>query len=131
AHSRRCRDITTSNDCRETSRVTAALKILSGAQLRVALLAPDTLRRRTFSKILVDAEYTVVEIDDRPDIVLADGVSVPSNEDRPVVILGDSDQSAQGFATASRQRASDRCRIARGRSWIVRALSRCDRTRLS
>jgi DNA-binding NarL/FixJ family response regulator len=76
--------------------VTAALKILSGAQLRVALLAPDTLRRRTLSKILVDAEYTVVEIDDRPDIVLADGVSVPSNEDRPVVILGDSDQSAQG-----------------------------------
>ncbi len=82
--------------------MTAALKILSGAQLRVALLAPDTLRRRTLSKILVDAEYTVVEIDDRPDIVLADGVSVPSNEDRPVVILGDSDQSAHQIDAALR-----------------------------
>ena len=60
--------------------MTAALKILSGAQLRVALLAPDSLRRRNLSKILVDAGYVVVEIDDRPDIVLADGVSVPWNE---------------------------------------------------
>ena len=76
--------------------MTAALNLLSVAKLRVALVASDSLRHHTLSKILVDAGYTVVEIDDRPDIVLADGVSVLSSEGRPTVILGDSDQSAQG-----------------------------------
>jgi DNA-binding NarL/FixJ family response regulator len=76
--------------------VTAALKILLGGQLRVALLAPDSLRHRTLNKILVDAGYTVVAIDNLPDIVLADGVSVP-NEDRPTIILSDRNQRAHGL----------------------------------
>ena len=108
--------------------MTAALKILSGGQLRVALLAPDSLRHRTLNKILVDAGYTVVAIDNLPDIVLADGVSVP-NEDRPTIILSDR-AAGTGFSYRVKASAHQIDAALRGSQLDCPYLSRRDRTRL-
>src|SRR5690242_4779799 len=75
--------------------MTAPLKVSPDVRLRVALSAPDTLRRQALSKVLNDAGYIVVDMEDSADVVLADGDCDPS-EDRPIVILGDGDRLASG-----------------------------------
>jgi DNA-binding NarL/FixJ family response regulator len=74
----------------------AALKTRPDVRLRVALSAPDLLRRQTLSKVLIDAGYIVVDMHDSADIVLADGDSAPG-DNRPTVILSDRDQPACGL----------------------------------
>jgi DNA-binding CsgD family transcriptional regulator len=75
--------------------VTAALKVSPDLRLRVALSASDSLRRQVLSKVLNDAGYIVVHIEDSADVVLADGDCDP-NEKRPTVIVGDRDRRASG-----------------------------------
>jgi DNA-binding CsgD family transcriptional regulator len=75
--------------------VTAALKVSPGVRLRVALSAPDSLRRQALNKVLSDAGHIVVDMEDSADVVLADGDCDPSDK-RPTVILGDRYQLASG-----------------------------------
>jgi DNA-binding CsgD family transcriptional regulator len=75
--------------------VTAALKVSPDARLRVALSAPDSMRRQALSKALNDAGHVVVEMEDSADVVLAD-VDCDPSEKRPTVILGDRDRPVSG-----------------------------------
>jgi DNA-binding CsgD family transcriptional regulator len=75
--------------------MTAAPKVSPDVRLRVALSAPDSLRRQALSKVLNDAGHIVVDMEDSADVVLADRDCDPS-EDRPIVILGDGDRPASG-----------------------------------
>jgi len=75
--------------------VTAALKLSPDVGLRVALWAPDSLRRQALSKLLKHAGHIVVDMGDSADVVLADGDCDPG-EERPTVILGERDWPAPG-----------------------------------
>ncbi|HYV69758.1 MAG TPA: response regulator transcription factor [Pseudolabrys sp.] len=75
--------------------MTAALNVSTDVRLRVALLAPNSLRRQVLTKVLLDAGYILVDTEDSADLVLADGDYDPV-EKRPAVILGDGDWRASG-----------------------------------
>lgn len=75
--------------------MTAALKVSPDVRLRVALSAPDSLRRQALSKVLNEAGHIVVDMEDSADVVLADG-DCDLSEKRPTVILGDRDRLVSG-----------------------------------
>jgi DNA-binding CsgD family transcriptional regulator len=76
--------------------VTVALKTSVDARLRVALLAPDPLRRQALRDVLLNAGYTVVDIEDSADVILADG-DCAAGDNRPKVMLGTGDRQASGL----------------------------------
>lgn len=75
--------------------MTAALKVSHDVRLRVALSAPDSLRRQTLSNALNDAGHIVVAMEDSADVVLADG-DCELSEKKPTVVLGDRRRLASG-----------------------------------
>ena len=61
-------------------------------RLRVAVHTTDPLRRAALGRVVIEAGHIVVEIQDAPHVILADG-GRPPGESRLVVALGDADAS--------------------------------------
>jgi DNA-binding NarL/FixJ family response regulator len=78
----------------------AAHKLASSVQIRVALHVSNPWRRRALSKMLADAGYLVTDTEDAANVVLADG-DCPSSELRPTVALGIVTRDAQGLLPAN------------------------------
>ena len=74
----------------------AASKVVTLAQLRVAIHAPDSPRRETLRRLVVEGDHIVVSDRDFADVILADG-DPPSSEVRPTVALGGADQESPGL----------------------------------
>ena len=64
-------------------------------RLRVAIHTADPFRRAAFGRIVSDAGHVVVDGQDNPDVILADG-NRPPGESRAVVAFGGADQDAPG-----------------------------------
>ena len=73
----------------------AASKSAPAGGLRVAIYAPDLLRRTALSGVVAEAGHIVVGAQDAADVVLADGDCLPG-ETRPVVTLGGADYDLPG-----------------------------------
>ena len=78
----------------------AAHKLASSTQIRVALHASNPWRRRALSKMLTAAGYLITETEDAAHVALADG-ECPSSELRPTVVLGTGGREAQGLLPAN------------------------------
>ena len=65
-------------------------------RLRVAIHTTDPLRRAALGRVVIEAGHIVVEIQDAPHVILADG-GRPPGESRLVVALGDADEEAPGL----------------------------------
>ncbi len=78
----------------------AAHKLASSMQIRVALHVSNPWRRRALSKMLADAGYLVTDTEDAAGVVLADGDCL-SSEMRPTVVLGAGTRNAQGLLPAN------------------------------
>jgi DNA-binding NarL/FixJ family response regulator len=72
-----------------------ASDIVVAGRLRVAVHADDSLRRTALCKVVAEAGYIVVGLQDEADIVLADG-SRPPEEVRNVIGLGIADDRLRG-----------------------------------
>ena len=79
--------------------MSVALKISVDLGLRVALSAPDPLRRQALRDVLLNAGYSVVDIEDPADVILADG-DCAASDNRPTVMLGGGDRQASGLLPA-------------------------------
>jgi DNA-binding CsgD family transcriptional regulator len=77
-----------------------ATRVSEMARLRVAVHAADPRRRHALSRMVAEAGFLVVGLEDTADVVLADGGS-PSGETRPIVGLGLADDGLA--AVLSRQ----------------------------
>jgi DNA-binding CsgD family transcriptional regulator len=73
----------------------AASDMVFASRLRVAVHADDPRRRHALCKAVTEAGHMIVDGQDAPDVVLADG-SHPSNEARNVVGLGIADKRLRG-----------------------------------
>jgi len=65
-------------------------------RLRVAVHTTDLLRRAALTRVVSEAGHMVVEMQDAPDVIVADG-SRPPGESRLVVALGGADEEAPGL----------------------------------
>jgi DNA-binding CsgD family transcriptional regulator len=65
-------------------------------RLRVAVHTTDPLRRAALGRVVSEAGHIVVEMQDTPDVILADG-GRPPGENRLVVALGGADEEASGL----------------------------------
>jgi DNA-binding CsgD family transcriptional regulator len=72
-----------------------ASDIASDARLRVAVQADDPLRRTALCKAVTEAGHTIVDAQDAPDIVLADG-GRPPEDAHNVVGIGIADERLRG-----------------------------------
>jgi DNA-binding NarL/FixJ family response regulator len=72
-----------------------AKSIAFAHRLRVAVHADDPLRRTALCKLVVDAGHIVVDMHDKPDVVLADGTH-PPDAARSIVGLGLADDRLRG-----------------------------------
>jgi DNA-binding CsgD family transcriptional regulator len=72
-----------------------ASEIIFAGRLRVAVHSNDPLRRTALCRVVAEAGYTIVGLQDEADIVLADG-SHPPQELRSVVGLGIADERYRG-----------------------------------
>lgn len=74
----------------------AASKVVTLEQLRVAIHAPDSPRRETLRRLVVEGGHIVVSDRDFADVILSDG-DPPSSEVRPTVALGGTDHESFGL----------------------------------
>jgi DNA-binding NarL/FixJ family response regulator len=74
----------------------AASKVVTLEQLRVAIHAPDSPRRETLRRLVVEGGHIVVSDGDFADVILSDG-DPPSSEVRPTVALGGADHEPLGL----------------------------------
>jgi DNA-binding CsgD family transcriptional regulator len=65
-------------------------------RLRVAVHTTDPLRRAALGRVVSEAGHMVVEMQDAPEVILADG-GRPPGENRLVVALGGADEEAPGL----------------------------------
>jgi DNA-binding CsgD family transcriptional regulator len=65
-------------------------------RLRVAVHSTDPLRRAALTRVVSEAGHLVVEIEDAPEVIVADG-GKPPGESRMVVALGSADEEAPGL----------------------------------
>jgi DNA-binding NarL/FixJ family response regulator len=65
-------------------------------RLRVAVHTTDLLRRAALTRVVSEAGHLVVEIEDAPEVIVADG-GKPPGESRMVVALGSADEEAPGL----------------------------------
>lgn len=73
----------------------AAKSVGFAPRLRVAVHADDPLRRAALSKLATEAGHMVVDMQDKPDVVLADGTHPPDGAHR-IVGLGLADDRLRG-----------------------------------
>jgi DNA-binding NarL/FixJ family response regulator len=73
----------------------AAHRLMPAGRLRVAVHAPDPLRRHALGQMVAEAGHIVVGARDAADVVLADGDG-PPGEVRRVITLGGPDHDLSG-----------------------------------